>query len=247
MARGVAAHDGVFQRGSFVPTGQADPETTLVMACCDPAANILAAEYAGRGGFRLLALHRSSRRALHLLGQGLVHVAGVHFATDDDPDANERVVKDILGAGYRLLRVARWQEGLTFASGAGVSTVTGALRHRLRWVGREPGSAARQCLDALLPNRPTPRRVAPNHQAVADAVRWGWADIGVCHRLVSEEAQLSFLPVREESFDLCYRAADESDPRIGALLKAVRSATYRRLLSELPGYGTMETGTVQTL
>ncbi len=244
-AAGEVAHDGVFQNTSFIPSSETDPETTLVMACCDPAAGILATEYARTCGFRLLALDRSSRQALALLGQGLIHVAGVHFATEEEPDANVQTVRDSLGPDYRLLRVARWQEGLAVTSGAGLSTVGEALRAKLRWVGREPGSAARHCLDRLLPNRPPPRRLAHNHRGVAEAVRCGWADIGVCHRLVSEEAGLRFFSVRQEHFDLCYPAASEGDPRLDALVQLVRSSPYRRLLGELPGYDSAQAGEIQ--
>ena len=246
-AAGVVAHDGMFHNGLFAPGGEADPTMTLVMACCDPAAGILAAEYARISGFRLLILQRSSSQALALLGQGLVHVAGMHFATEEEPDANERTVREVLGPGHRLLRVARWQEGLAVAPGASVSTVGGALRANLRWVGRELGSAARRCLDVLRPERPPPRRLAHNHQAVADAVRCGWADIGVCHRLVSDGAGLRFLAVREEGFDLCYSAVTEGDHRIAALLRVIRSSPYHRLLAELPGYATDGAGEVRSV
>src|SRR5262245_27160392 len=114
-AAGVVAHDGVFHDGSFAARGDVDGTATLVLACCDPAAGLLAGEAARATGFRLLVLPRSSRQAVSLLGQGLVHAAGVHFATDDEPDGNARTVRGTLGAGYRLLRVARWQEGLSVA------------------------------------------------------------------------------------------------------------------------------------
>src|SRR5262249_37310283 len=174
LPAGVIAHDGVFQNGSFAAHGDAHPETTLVLASCDPAVALLAAEYARATGFRLLPLARSSRQALALLGQGLVHVAGVHFSTREEPDGNLRLVQEILGSGYRLVRVASWQEGLAFGHGSRISSVGGAMRAKLRWVGREPGSAARECLDALLPNHPPPRRIAHNHQGVVDAVRCRW-------------------------------------------------------------------------
>jgi molybdate-binding protein len=80
---------------------------------------------------------------------------------------------------------------------------------------------------------------------VAEAVRAGWADAGVCHRLVCEEAGLRFLRVRVEHFDLCYPAGAEGDPRIEALLRVVRSAGYRRLLGELPGYDVASAGGVE--
>jgi molybdate-binding protein len=221
-----------------------NPDSTLVIGSCDPAAGLLAEEYARVTGFRLLVLSRTSRQALSLLAQGLLHAAGVHFATPDEPDRNARSVLEILGPQYRLLRVADWEAGLAVTPGSGVSTVREAVRAKLRWVGREPGSAARQCLDELLPTGTIPKRVARDHHGVAEAVRCGWADIGVCHRLAGEEAGLRFLPVRQELFDLCYPAAAEGDPRIAALFRVVRSEGFRRLLGEVPGFDTRRAGDV---
>jgi molybdate-binding protein/DNA-binding XRE family transcriptional regulator len=240
---GVVRHDGVDGESPDGP----DPRTTLVLAGCDPAAGLLATEYARQTGFRLLVLPRPSGEALALVGRGLVHAAGVHFATADDPDANQAAVRDRIGPGHRLLRVARWEEGLAVAPGAKVSSVHGAVRSRLRWVGRESGSAAAQCLDELRGGLPAPRRIARDHRGVAEAVRAGWADVGVCHRLAAEEAGLAFLAVRVEAFDLCYPAAAASDPRITALLRVVRSPEYRRLLGELPGYDASPAGGVETV
>jgi molybdate-binding protein/DNA-binding XRE family transcriptional regulator len=244
---GVVSHDGVFVNGSAIPGEGPDPRATLVVASCDPAAGLLAAEYARATGFRLLVLPRPSGVALALLGRGLIHVAGVHFATDREPDANRSAVRDALGSGHRLLRLARWEEGLAVARTTAVSSVGGAVRAGLRWVGREPGSAARQCLDELLGGRPAPRRFAHDHRGVAEAVRSGWADVGVCHRLVCEEAGLRFLRVRVEAFDLCYAADAAGDPRIDALVRVVRSSGFRRLLGELPGYDTAPAGGVETV
>lgn len=244
---GVVPHDGVFVNGSAVPGDGPDPRTTLVVACCDPAAGLLAGEYARASGFRLLVLPRPSGEALRLLGRGLVHAAGVHFATDREPNANRTAVRDTLGPGHRLMRVARWEEGLALAQSAAVSSVGGAVRGGLRWVGREPGSAARRCLDELLAGRAAPRRTAHDHRGVAEAVRSGWAEVGVCHRLVCEEAGLRFLRVRVEHFDLCYPQRAGGDSRIESLVRVIRSAGYRRLLGELPGYEVAEAGGVETV
>ena len=181
-------------------------------------------------------------RALALIGQGLVHVAGVHLASAEQPGGNAAVVLRELGTGYNLLRVARWEEGITFTPGLDLPSVRAAVSSDLRWVGREDGSGARQCLDEVLGDRRPPRRLASDHRGVAEAVRSGWADAGVCLRLVSEEAGLDFLPVREEIYDLCFPERWEGDHRIQALLHVVRSPSYRRALGELPGYDSAETG-----
>ena len=206
------------------------------MACCDPAVGLLAAELARTADVRLIALQRPSRTSLSLLGEGLVHVAGVHLTTADQPGGNATVVRSELGSGYSLLRVARWEEGIAFAPGRRLSSVRAAIRSDLCWIGREDGSGARQCLDELLGSRrATPRCVATDHRGVAEAIRSGWADAGVCLRLVSEEAGLDFLGVRQEAYDLCFPARWEKDPRIQALLDVVRSAAYRRALERVAG------------
>ena len=241
---GVLPHDGVARAGTFSEPGDLDPSSTLVIATCDPAAALLADELRRSSGLRLLPLPRSSRAALALLGDGLVHAAGLHLApADASDDGNAAAVRERLGPGYRLLRVARWDEGLCLAPSLGLSTVGSAVNSGLRWVGREEGSGARQCLDELLGDRrKPPRRIASDHRGVAEAVRHGWADLGVCLRLPAEESGLDFLAVRRESYDLCVPTSLESDPRLQSLIAAVRSPTYRRALAALPGYDPLEAG-----
>jgi len=248
---GVLPHDGICRDGGFAEAERADPSQTLVVATCDPAIGLLATVIQKTTGLRLIVVPRSSRAALTLLGQGLVHAAGVHLGSAEAGPGNAASVRKLLGTGYRLLRVARWDEGLAIAPALGLSTVRSALRADLRWVGREEGSGARQCLDELLDDRGVhakpPRQVAFDHRGVAEAVRCGWAEVGVCLRLPVEEAGLDFLEVRQESYDLCYPEALELDPRLRTLIDAVRSTPYRHSLAGLPGYDAAEAGMVQTV
>jgi molybdate-binding protein len=245
---GVIPHDGVAEDGACRDDATDDPSNTLVVACCDPAVGLLADALARRSGVRLIALPRSSRAALAMLERGLVHAAGVHLSPAGAVEGNAAAVRHGLGSGFRLLRVARWEEGIAIAPSLNLPTVRDAVRAPLRWVGREPGSGARQCLDELLSDRhPPPERLAADHRGVAEAVRLGWAEAGVCLRLTSEEAGLDFLSVREEAYDLCYPDALSDDPRLHALREAVRSPSYRRWLGALPGYDSTETGDVQAV
>jgi molybdate-binding protein len=207
---------------------------------------LLAEALARTAGVRLVPLLRSSRTALELLRQGLVHVAGIHLTRVGHPSGNIGIVSRELGAGYILLRAARWDEGVAFAAGLGLTSLRAVSRSHLRWIGREPGSAARECLDELLGNRRPPRRIASDHRAVAEAVRHGWADAGVCLRLVSEEAGLEFLRVRQEVYDLCFAQRSAADPRIRALVEVIRSRAYRKAIGELPGYQSEDTGEIHT-
>ena len=56
---------------------------------------------------------------------------------------------------------------------------------------------------------------ARDHRGVAEAIRSSWADAGVCLRLTSEEANLSFLCVRREAYDICFPEAVAGDPGCG--------------------------------
>ncbi|KAF0216526.1 MAG: molybdate metabolism transcriptional [Geobacteraceae bacterium] len=239
---GMLPHDGVYRDGRLFDNPFADPFRTLVMASCDPAVGLLAAEYARITPFRMLVLSRSSRQSLQLLRDGLVHVAGLHLAESSNPAANARVAKEILKAPFRLLRMANWQEGLTLAPGLGLDTVNKVLKSNVRWIGREPGSGARQVLDELLQGVAAPTLVARDHRGVVEAVRAGWAGAGVSVRLVSEEAGLDFISVREEAYDLCVPASHADDPRVRALVEVVRSTSLRNMLRELPGYDVSATG-----
>lgn len=160
---------------------------------------------------------------------------------------NAAAVREKLGTGYRRLHVARWTEGVAVSPSRKARSLSGLVRSNVRWVGREQGSGARQCLDELLEGRAPPKRVARDHRGVAEAIRAGWADAGVCVQLASEESGLDFLSVREETYELCYREDFSSDPRCRALIHVLASPAFRQALGELPGYDVTKTGEVRTV
>lgn len=219
-------------------------DQTLVIACCDPAAGLLASQFAAVTGFRLLVLSHSSRQAIDLLHKGLVHLAGLHLSTDEEPDGNDAVVREVLGVGYQMVRLARWQEGVVSLPTRKLRTIAQATRSKTKWVGRESGSGARQCLEQLLGSNVSPALVARHHRSVVEAIQSGWAEAGICPQLVSAEAGLNFLSVREEAYDVCFSAALAEDRRIKAFIEFIRSSRYRTMVGELPGYNTVETGQV---
>lgn len=254
---GLIPHDGTAGPSPGEPATRPHPARTLVLACCDPAAGLLAAELARQEDVRLIVLPRSSGAALELLERGQVHAAGIHLARDDRPEGNAAAVlaRPAEGGttarrGWQLLRIAGWDEGIALAPGLALGSIRDVLAARLRWVLREPGSGARQCLDELLesPERPRTSRswpVAFDHRGVAGAIRGRGADAGICLRLAGEEAGLRFLSVRREAYDLCLAGDSRDAPLLRALIRVVRSESYRRLLADLPGYDTARTGELQ--
>lgn len=242
-----SAHDGVCRQGVLRERGETDAGRTLVLAGCDPAVGLLAAEYAAASGFRLLAFSRGGGPALELLRQGVVHVAALHRSTAERPERNAETARARLGDGYRLLRSADWEEGIVLPAGNHTRSVTACARHVRRWAMREKGSSARECLDELLPKPRISKHVAISHAGVAEAVRGGWAEAGVCVRICAEDAGLHFLPVRNESLDLCFSASMERDPRVQALIRLLRSRAYRQMIDDLPGYDARRTGELMSV
>lgn len=247
-SQGMIEHDGIVTGGTYRRTGSPAIERTLVMASCDPAANLLGHELLRHAGVRLVCYRRSSRVALEMLGRGLVHVAGLHLAKADDPLGNPGAVRAALGPGYSVLRMANWEEGIAYAPSAELPATVSKLRDRIRWVGREPGSGARQCLDELLEMQtPAEMMLAGDHQTVAAAVGAGWADAGICLKIVGAESSLKFRKIRDEAYDVCFPTSLENDPRIMALVEVSKSAGFRRLISELPGYDSRPMGQVERI
>ncbi len=109
-------------------------------------------------------------------------------------------------------------------------------------VGRAPVSrrVARRPL-----RRPT--ALASDHRGVAEALRAAAGADGVCLRLVSEEAGAGFpsASARRRTTSASPRRW-EDDPRIKALIQAVRSPSYRQSLGDLPGYDSTAAGACNT-
>ncbi|HVJ67800.1 MAG TPA: substrate-binding domain-containing protein [Caulifigura sp.] len=246
-ASATAPHD-------IVATETGDPDfdwrtarSTLVVASCDPAANQMAAQYQALTGHRMIVVRRSSRQALELLRQGKVHVAGMHLATHGRGRSNAQVAREVLGAGFQILRAASWKSGIATdqrLEGLGLKRL---VKDKVRWVGREEGSGARQCLDDVLGRDKQYRHIARDHAGVVEAIRGGWADAGVCVELASVEAGLPFTSVRTEDYDICFSASATEDPRIRGLIDLLRNRRYRQLLGEIPGYSSDETGAGESI
>ena len=242
---GLVAHDGVFRDGAIEQHADQDPRSTLVVATCDPAVGLLAQEYQSQTGYRMLCLGRSSREALELLRDDVVHAAGIHVADHTHADDNAQYAAQTLNRPFYLLHIAQWLEGLSSAeafSGGGMSAAQ--LRGK-RWVAREQGAAARKLFDEFTDNKVSPVFTAYDHRGVAAAIKRGIADIGVSVKLVADESGLGFHTLREAMYDLCIDARLLEDPRIQALIRVVQSSRYSRALKELPGYNTRNTGVLR--
>lgn len=234
-------HDGVAD-GARLIVRCANPPPTLVMASCDPAASLLAAEYARITGIRLLVFPSNSGASLNLLARGAVHLGALHCGSSDEEDENLRRVRETLGSGWVLLRAARWESGLAHAEPL-ISPQPKTLA-KCRWAMREAGAIARETMDRLLDHRSISGREVRGHREVADAIRSGWAEVGICIRLCAEENQLCFSIQQKETLDLVFAEHWLEDRRFRSLIDLIQSRSYRKIVTDLPGYSARETGSL---
>jgi putative molybdopterin biosynthesis protein len=226
----------------------------LFVAGCDPALALLAGHVGERfQGSRVHWLEAGSGRALDLIADRQVHLAGLHLFDEESGDYNIAPVRRRLGGrAMVLLNLASWEQGLLVAAGnpKKLRAVPDLARKGVRVVGRESGTGSQELLNRLAAEEGVPRRaldvvsVARGHLAVAQAVAAGGADAGIATRAAAASHGLEFLPLAEARFDLAVPSEHTDDARVQRLLEVLQSERFRRDLGGLAGYGTARTGQV---
>jgi len=229
------------QEASIRPIGP--PRPTLVIAGCDPALPLLEEPLSLLDPpIAFTWWPCSSREALRLAADGLVHVAGVHLR-DRYGEYNTGSVAELLAG--EVVGFSAWREGLVLAPAAavGIAGVREMACHGLRLVNREHGAEARRVLDRELASAgidgehlPGYRTTAAGHLQVADAIAAGLADAGVACEPAALAYELAFIPLTTERFDLVIPATHAAGREVQALVKVLSSRWLLDQLTSLPGY-----------
>jgi putative molybdopterin biosynthesis protein len=256
-AAGIAEHVG--RRRAAVSTywSQAEIDSTLLLAGCDPAVTILADWLARRRSpVTAVALRCSSGKALAMLAKGRVHVAGVHLRDPKSGEYNLKSVHDTIGRRPSLVvNFARWELGLAVAcrNPLNIRGFADLIRPQLRIVNRELGSGARSALDEALKELGAQgqrikgyTRELPGHLEVTEAIASAQADAGVTIRVAAEAYGLTFIPLREERYDLVVLEDESGLAPVKAMLEALNSRRFAREINQLCAYDTDQMGKVIT-
>ena len=217
----------------------------ILLAGCDPGVSILAQSLAVQG-CELMVCYENSSRALELLREGLVHVAGSHLLdkstgkTDLTP-----LTKLFPRSTVAVFSYAMWEEGLVTASGnpkhiAGVADLT---RKGVRFTNREQGAGCRKLLDSSLQKaRISPEqvkgydRITVGHLAAARLVRDGDVDCCISTRVVAQAMSLNFIPLAEKPYHLLVRRTHLKLAPVEKLLETLGRAAFRREVEAGTGY-----------
>ena len=188
---------------------------------------------------------RGSVTGLVQLARGGADATTIHLRHASGGAFNGPFVRAAL-PGERGLLVHLWrrEQGLVVARGnpLGIREVAD-LGRRLAW--RAPGTGSRLLLEQLLreagiePGR-APGDALDSHLEVATAVATGAADAGLAVRAVAESAELEWIQVAREPFELALREHDRM--AAGPLLDALAGASFQRQMASLPGYDLTESG-----
>ena len=239
-ARHVVAADGPLRaRAWLTPTGG------LRLAGSDDPALDLLLRAAGRTVV-VAPGPRGSVNGLVQLARGAADAAAVHLRHAPSGRYNDPFLRAALpGEPTVLVHLWRREQGLVVAAGnpLGIRSVADLAGRRLAW--RAPGTASRLMLERLLLEAridpaPAPEQALDSHLAVAAAVGTGAADAGLAVRAVAHSAELDWIPVATEPFELAL--APDAQAAAAPLLDALASTATHRRLSELPGYDLDESG-----
>jgi molybdate-binding protein/DNA-binding XRE family transcriptional regulator len=223
----------------------------LLMAGCDPGISILA-RHLQQQDVSLVVAHRNSTKALDLLRQGSIHVAGCHIRDEKTGESNLDVICGIFRKqDIAVVSLALWEEGLVVANGnpKRIRDVADLGRSDIAIVNRERGAGSRMLLDSRLrslgmaqKNLRGYERLAHGHLSAARQVQAGEADCCIATSSAARVFGLGFIPLVSERYDLVVHRRHLHLPQVQALFNTLALAAYRRELERLGGYDTSVAG-----
>ena len=188
--------------------------------------------------------------------KGEVIAAAIHFHDLDDlgKDGNvDLVAKEPALYDAVLVHFCSRGQGLLVAKGnpLGLGSVEDLKNKKIRVAVRPDGAGAQLLLLALLKRDGLTLRdlgktwLAPTGPDIAQAIRAGHADAGIATRAVATGADLDFLPLVTERFDILMRQRDSYRPPLRTFLDIVTKPIFAARAAELGGLDVTEAGRVR--
>lgn len=188
--------------------------------------------------------------------KGEVVAAAIHFHDLEDlaKDANvEAVSKEPTLYDAVLVHFCSRDQGLLVAKGnpLGIEAVRDLKARRVRMAVRPDGAGAQLLLAALLKRAGLTMKdlgkafMAPTGPDIAQAIRAGHADSGIATRAVATAADLDFIPLVTERFDLLMRQRDSYRPPLQTLLDIIKRPLFATRAAELGGLDVSQAGRVR--
>jgi molybdate-binding protein len=204
----------------------------------DPALDVLVRATADR--VSVVPGPRGSVNGIVQLSRGAADATTLHLLDVASGRWNDSIARGALGgAPVELVHLWRREQGLVVArrNPHGIASVADLQARRIAW--RPAGTGSRLLLERLMlaagcVPRPELGEPVESHLAVAAAVATGAADAGLAVRAVAESADLDWVPVLSEPFELALdpAARGAAEP----LLATLAESGVQARLSAMPGY-----------
>ena len=239
-SRSTVAPDGVARAGAW----RAGATALRLAGSDDPALDLLVRAVGDRVTTTRGA--RGSVNGLTELARGIADGATIHLHHAVSGRHNDPFVRHILG-GEPTIVVHLWRraQGIVVPRGnpRGIRGVADLRGRRLAW--RGPGTGSRLLLQRLMRDaglQPCPNLGEPveSHVAVATAVATGAADAGLAVPAAAQAADVDWVPVTIEPFELALRM--DASAAAAPLLDALTASSTHTLLRALPGYDLTDAG-----
>jgi len=209
-----------------------------------------------KSGAGLAILPEGSETGYRRFLRGEVIAAAIHFHDLDDlgMDANVSVLsREPTLYDAVLLHFCSREQGMIVAKGNPLSLreVSDLSRTRPRLAVRPPGAGAQQFLLALIKKAGIAEHelnitlVAPTGPDIAQAIRAGHADCGIATRAIAKAADLNFVPLATESFDILMRQRDSYREPLTSFVKMLRSTELAQRAAELGGLDVSKAGSIR--
>ncbi len=204
-------------------------------------------------GFNPLRSHVGSLDSLIAMYQGRADIVSLHLFDGDTGAYNIAYARKLLvSKSFVVVKFITRRAGLYVEKGnpKGITSWEDIVTKDVTIVNREPGAGARVLLDEQLRLAKLNRQDVKgydieqsSHLAVASAIAGGIADVGVGIEQTAKVANIDFLPMITESYDLVMLKDDDNRAMIADVLNVLQDNAFQnKLLSlgyEFEGIGTI--------
>jgi excisionase family DNA binding protein len=243
--------------GLMRPAGMAHADAPLIVGGSQDALLEWSLRESGSG---LATLVEGTESGVGRVLRAEAIAAAIHFhaedaAQDSDDDANIAAVRTISGLHDAVLvGFVRREQGLLLQPGnpKNLTNIADVFTSGATMAVRQPGAGAQMLLDKLLKQHGAKlkdlRRLDPpclTGPDLATAIRAGRSDCGIATRAAAKAADLDFMPLLWENFDLVMRQRSYFKPALQALMGFISQPLFKQRAKDLTGYDTSAAGKIR--
>ncbi|MDY6965279.1 MAG: molybdopterin biosynthesis protein [Halobacteriota archaeon] len=202
-------------------------------------------------GITAKIINVGSTGGLAAVRRGEADIAGLHLLNENTGEYNTPYFEDE-GIDAFLFRGYNRSQGLIVAekNPMDIASVEDLTKEGVRFINRNRGSGTRILLDMELKNLSSNMKKdfdemvkeiagyeieAKSHNAVAAAVFYGRADVGMGIETVASQYGLDFIPIQVERYDLAIPTRKMGKRDVQIFLEVLRSIEFKNRLNEMPG------------